>query len=280
MHRVKHMSGSFVAQALQSSPRLLRASAHALRVLIQACPDHSVNTNRTVLVENAKSAFPTVSSTIKPRHLMKSGNRISSTLTFLLLLCGCTTHAQDFEGVVVYGIHYLSIDDATSMDDWAARYGTRAELFFKEGNSLLTYNGTHTKAHLYRRDIHRRFMRIASADSLLETDLSKPNFEWVDHRIRDEQETILGHASSILETNVRLGNTPATTFTYFYHPALTISSHWFTDIAYNNEDAVYAITRSIPLKMVFEYPTYRITWTAQEIKKQKLEDHLFDPASL
>lgn len=205
---------------------------------------------------------------------------IGSTLTFLLLLSGCAADGQDFEGVVVYEIQYLSTDDATHVDDWAARYGTRAELFFKEGNSLLTYNGTQTKAHLYRRDIHRRFMLIASADSLIETDLSKPNFEWVDHRILDEQATILGRASSILETNVRLGNSPATTFTYFYHPALTTSPHWFTDIAYNNEDAVYAITKAIPLKMIFEYPTYRIIWTAQEVQRQRLEDHLFDPARL
>ena len=62
---------------------------------------------------------------------------------------------------------------------------------------------------------------------------------------------------------------------YYYSAKTAINPEWTNNYKGNNFDMIYKLTKSIPLKIIDDFGTFKITYEAIEIKRKKTENSIF-----
>ncbi|GIV38715.1 MAG: hypothetical protein KatS3mg033_0515 [Thermonema sp.] len=207
----------------------------------------------------------------------------------LLLVCVCcsTAFAQDdfFEGVVRYR-HFIEIKD-TLANEWevTALYGEGGNFYInKEGRYRIEPRGTSIEWQIYDPQQARLYFKFIKRDTVYWHAATMPTEEVVEvYPVKEEKDYLLGYTCHLLMMKVKtVGSSPEVLGKmYFFAPELKVNAAAFARHHTNSQDRVFAITQSIPLRIVVLQRHYRVIIEAEDVEPRALPADLFRiPADL
>ena len=205
-------------------------------------------------------------------------NIIFILLAISLIITSFSSKDENFEGVIVYEHKYESSNPKMNLKAIEKAYGTKSEYYYKKGNFRQSFNGEELKMNLYVLNQNKIYMKTVN-DTLYFDLCDKPN-EIITSLENDSiKENILGYECKILNLKSnRLNGKNYRNTKYYYNEITKINPALSKNQINGSYNLIYEQTKSLPLKIVNDLGSLKITMTAVEIKKQKLDDSFFELA--
>ena len=206
---------------------------------------------------------------------------MKNTLLFLIgslfIITSFTPKEDYFEGIIVYEHKYETNDSNIDVEGFGVKYGTKSKFYFNDGNYKQVFNGTLLKSNLFINKGNKIYGQTSTSDTLFFTDCSQPIETIAASEILKNKDTVIDRSCNVLtvKTNDLSGKFYRNTF-YYFNPITKIDPAWFKNVKYGNHEKIYALTNSLPLKIVNHLGDLTVTMTAVSVKKQKVDDKLFE----
>src|SRR4030095_14010177 len=122
-------------------------------------------------------------------------------------------------------------------------------------------------------------MQNRNSDTLFYTDCSQPNETIIKSDISLNRDTILNFPCNLFEIQTNnLAGQPYRFAYYYFNETTKVNPDWFKNTKFGSYDKIYPQTKAVPLKIIIKMEAITITMTALSIKKQKVDDKLFEIA--
>ena len=193
-------------------------------------------------------------------------------LIFAVLLLSCGQ--KNFQGYVKYEVKTANPMSTMISDSvYQARIGDikiTHTFFIKENKYKNRISGTYNGNNLYVPDSNRYYVYDDSLKFAMYSDCSVYIDKYESIENDAEMDTILGYPCKKITMKSGMG-----TVEYFYSENLKINPEYFKDHVFNNWNIYTEKTSSVPLKIVYNVMSLKMTLTAIEIEKKELKDDFF-----
>jgi len=180
-------------------------------------------------------------------------------------------NGEYFEGKIIYKNQYIIKTNKIDSAYLDKIFGKTANLSFKEGNYLETYDGGFMLEQLYIKKDNRTYLKKNESDTLYWFDCNTPGDKIIRTEINLKKEIILG-----IECDELVTYYPNKTVSFYYNSdTLKINPDWYNNFTTSNKNLNTQKMKSVYLKYKIEYPDFIATVTAISIKTEKLDDKLF-----
>lgn len=171
-----------------------------------------------------------------------------------------------FEGTIIYEIKYFA-KNGTDVSNFSERYGNKATLHYKAGSYRIDYNGSETKAHVYRADSSLRYMKIVrnGKSDIIRTDLKRP-VSYI---------TKIDSIENRITVHTLFTNGASSTMSYTFEPSLSINPEVHRHWHYNHLNTIFEIGKCLWRKQRIETENYSIEWIAVDIKRVAIDSAIF-----
>ncbi|WP_298903922.1 hypothetical protein [uncultured Psychroserpens sp.] len=192
--------------------------------------------------------------------------------SFIVCLMTLTMHAQDFEGVITYKSEYPINKTALSNDELKKELGTDVTTYFKNGYYKELTNSRFISYQLFRHnDSMVYYKHNIKSDSLFYSKVNTDKKETFSYKIEKRTDTILGYICDKLIVEGGYG-----TKTYYYTSELSLNPEYYKNFTIGNKYDIMKLMKAIYLKLEMTYDAISVRVVATEVKKQKLENSVFD----
>ena len=176
-----------------------------------------------------------------------------------------------FEGIVKYKQTFINKTNKYDSVTLSSLAGKSTNLYFKEGNFLITYDGCFTTRLLYREDKNKCYENRIQNDSTYWTNCDQPGQKILNYSITQKAKKVLG-----IECNELKVFYENRILCYYYNPdTLKINPEWHKQYTYYNENFFSEKMRSIYLELKIEYKDFIVTQTANSFYSKKLDESVF-----
>ena len=205
-------------------------------------------------------------------------NIILILFAFSFIATSFSLKEENFEGVIVYEHKYESSNPKMNLKAIEKAYGTKSEYYYKNGNFRQSFNGEELKMNLYILNQNKIYMNTVN-DTLYFDLCDKPNEIVISLENDSIKEKILGYECKILylKSN-KLSGKYYRNAKYYYNEKIKINPTLSKNQINGSYNLIYEKTKSLPLKIVNDLGSLKITMTAIEIRKQKLDNSFFELA--
>jgi hypothetical protein len=181
------------------------------------------------------------------------------------------THAQNFEGEIVYRNQFTSKMKNFTDEQLGTMIGTKQEYFIREGNYKSFLNGQSITMQLYDYKNNRIYNRTPKSDTLYWFDASTNTDEVISFEINKNKEKIMGNQCDAIIIKTKTGTT-----TIFYSSRYKVDSKIYENHHYSNWAFYVGKAKALPLKTIIETNNFRMESTATEIKPLELGTDYFN----
>lgn len=176
-----------------------------------------------------------------------------------------------FEGYINYKTGFILKTDKPDTAYLFKAYGRTANLAFKEGNYLETYDAGFMLDQLYNKKDNKTYIRKNLSDTLYWYDCGTPGQKMLRFEINPRKEKILG-----IDCDELITYYDNRTVSYYFNPdTLKIDPEWYKRYVAFNKYENSRRMKSIYLKYKVEYPDLIVTVTATAITNKKIDDTVF-----
>ena len=196
--------------------------------------------------------------------------KVLTSVIFVLL--SCTLFSQSFEGVITFQNTYNGKSKNVNGNQLNALMGTKQEYYIKYNNYASLLNGLFIKKQIYLGKENRGYTITGQSDTAYWEDYKINKDSMVSQQITLNKDTVLGIPCDLLVVQSKSSKT----YYYFNSKNLTVDPSIFKNHNYGNWYSVISITKSIPLKTIFENEQFQMVSTAVKIEKLTVEDSIFD----
>lgn len=167
-----------------------------------------------------------------------------------------------FEGKIIY-------DHSYEPDSLAGYFGSESIFYYRAGNYKQVFNGEKVRESIYNRKDNLIYSFINEDTVITSCDQESEIIE--DYKIFEDAAEILGEKCDLLmlSTNRRLAY-------YYFSDKYSIDPKSLEYHKYSSLSFVYSKTKSLPLKIINQYPNFRVTMTAVKIEKKHINEDFFN----
>ena len=184
----------------------------------------------------------------------------------------------EFEGVIKYKHHVIAKDSSYDVNYDYASLGKYSEYYYKDGDYRFVNHDCFYKAEMFRHQDVKNYLLLDNSDTVLCINSRKSDLDILDLNVKHLADTIINYPCDLITIKMRPSDrdSPVSYRRYYFSTKLPVNPVHFKDCKGNAYDKIYETTRSLPLRIEFEWPSRIIVWEAYEVSRQKIEMGLFD----
>lgn len=182
-------------------------------------------------------------------------------------------NAQDFQGKISYVCSYYSKTKGINDLQWANMLGNRLLYYYKNGNYKTTTNGSLVEWSLYINKDNTIYNKLANSDTIYWENaaiIKNLNDTVVQVIVKRKALNILGYMCDEVTACTSTGE-----HKYYYSSRFRVDPKLFLKHNAGNMAALTKLTKSLPLKMIVEYPQFTLECFAIDVKPLPLTDDVF-----
>jgi hypothetical protein len=178
---------------------------------------------------------------------------------------------NEFEGIITYSIELKSKKEYLSSEKLSQLYGSEMNLFIKNGNYKMVYNGNDIKEVYYLKKINKEYSLRKNMDTLYMASLEKEDRQL--------------NSSKIIDTVVMINQRPCKVLInkvdniiniYYFDTTLYLNPKNYKNYKFNYANLYYEKAKSQWLKYEFQGTSFNLIYTAKKIVEKKLNDSIFE----
>jgi hypothetical protein len=178
-----------------------------------------------------------------------------------------------FEGEIIYEIKMESkFPQILSNEILTSKFGNIEEYFIKNGNYKTIFNGKEIKMQMYLSNENKIYTQYTnSPDSLYWIFADKVNDSIKEILVIDDTTTtkIMGVNCKTIIMNMVSGSS----FVYNYNEKYPVNIDLFKNHLYGNWYSYLELSHSLPLLIEVDNRFFKMTFTAKEIKNEKIKNN-------
>jgi len=175
-----------------------------------------------------------------------------------------------FEGTIHYKISYTG--DSASIETYKKIMGTQSEYIFKEGNYKESFISSANFTAYYNKEENKNCFKTGDNDTIkCYSGNGKVEKILNIYKKAGKEENILGLNCKILTMTKDWGGM----VTYYYNETIRVNPLWFSKNYFGSFNVLYRNTKSIPLKIVYNYLSCVVTLEATSIEPGKVNESAF-----
>lgn len=202
----------------------------------------------------------------------------------LLLLIPCCFYATgliaqtEFEGVIKYKHNVVAKEKDYNVEFDYAALGKKSEYFYKKGNYKFVNHDAFFAGDLFLSAETANYLLLNKSDTVYRLDGTKWDMDVIDVEVKESAETILGHSCIIVVLKLIPSGQdgPVSYRRYYCSKDFPMNPEHFKDCKGNAYTIIYEKSKSLPLKIEFEWPDRTIIWEAYEATSQKVNQRIFE----
>ncbi|MCS6796442.1 MAG: hypothetical protein RMJ97_02970 [Raineya sp.] len=200
-------------------------------------------------------------------------------LIIFLWVCAIFAQAQIFEGYIKYA-HRVEITDTTLQKNdvfIAYDFGNKSTLYIKGGNYHWQFENCRREYQIYINNTATLYDKYPKNDTLFSSSANLENEVIIEMNTKKSQVSVLGEPCELLTVKSKFIREQQVRGRMFYYSKnYPLHPDFLKNFKMNNNNEIFAKMGYVPLRFVFLYPGFRVTYFALEIKRTKVEDSLFD----
>lgn len=201
-------------------------------------------------------------------------------LLFLLLWAyAMSGKAQIFEGYIKYA-HRVEITDTTlQKSDFliAYEFGSKSTLYIKGSNYYWKFEDCKRESQIYINNSAMLYDKYPKNDTLFSSSATFENEVIVQMETKKSKMNVLGEPCDLLTVKSKfIKEQQMRGRMFYYSKKYPLHPDFLKNFKMNNNNEIFAKMGYVPLRFVFIYPGFRVTYFATEIKQSKVDDSLFD----
>jgi hypothetical protein len=199
----------------------------------------------------------------------------------LILFIPVFTYSQivsdEFEGIIKYNHKVIAKDSSYNVEYDYSGIGKNSEYYYKEGDYIFVNHNSYFKADLFKSKELHNYLILNNSDTVFYLDSKVSDIEVIEYNIKESADTILNYPCDLITLKLKPVNkeSPISFRRYYFSKQLHINPDHFKQCKGNAYELIYENTKSLALKIEYEWPNKVITWEAYEVTKQKLDDAIF-----
>lgn len=184
---------------------------------------------------------------------------------------------REFEGIIKYKHSVIAKDSSYNVEYDYAGIGHYSEFYYKEGDYKFVNHNCFFNADLFRSKEQKNYLLLNHSDTVLCLDATISDAEIVDYNIKTAVDTILGNPCDVITIKMKPVNaaTPVSYRRYYYSKKLAVDPKHFLGCKANAYELIYGQTRSLALRIEFEWPNKIIRWEAYEVSRTPVSNETF-----
>jgi hypothetical protein len=208
---------------------------------------------------------------------MNSIIKIAFLLIFAPLASFSQTDTQEFEGTIKYNHLVISKDKNYNINVDYQAIGKHSEYYYKEGNYKFVNHDAYFKADLFRSKYLRNFLVLSHSDTVLSVDSRIADLEVIEFEVKEGVDTILNYPCHVISLKLKPINqdSPISYRRYYFSEKVPINPAFFKHCKGNAYELIYSTSKSLPLKIEFEWPDRTVIWEAYEVVEEKISNDVF-----
>lgn len=191
-------------------------------------------------------------------------------LFLLVTLLNSNAFSQYFEGKVVYNNSFESKMKGVTDAQLTSLVGSKQEYYIKDGHYKSIMNGQAIVMQMYDWVSNRIYNKTPNSDTLYWFNASINTDNLISHEINNNVETILGNTCNVLIIKTKSG-----TANFYFSEKYKLDSNKFSKHDYGNWAFFIKKAGALPLKIIVENDSFKMTSTAVEITPTKLKEDFF-----
>lgn len=198
-------------------------------------------------------------------------------INLLLLSSLSAQEKKEFEGLVKYTHKVIAKDSTFDVNYDYSGIGYHSDFYYKNGNyKWLTFD-SYFVMDLFLTKEKKNYLLTNNPDTILCLNSTISDGEILDYYIKKAVDTIIGYNCDVLIIKMKPLHKegPVSYRRYYFSGDFHVDPSHFAGCKGNCYDLIYEQTKSIALRIEFEWPDRTITWEATKIKPMKLEDSFF-----
>jgi hypothetical protein len=208
---------------------------------------------------------------------MKKSLKTLILIIFIPVLTFSQIMSDEFEGIIKYKHKVIAKDSTYNVDYDYSAIGKYSEYYYKDGDYIFVNHNSYFKADLFKSQELRDYLLLNNSDTVFCLDSRVPDVEVIEYNITKSVDTILNYPCDLITLKLKPVNKefPISYRRYYFSKQLQINPIHFKQCKGNAYELIYENTKSLPLKIEFEWPNKVIIWEAYEVNKQKLDNDIF-----
>jgi len=197
-----------------------------------------------------------------------------SLILILFVLFSSNLFCQTFfEGEIIYEIE-SKFPEILSNEILTSKFGNIEEYFIKNGNYKIIFNGKEIKTQMYLSHENKIFTQYVNyPDSLYWIVADNINDSIKEILIIDDTTTtkVMGVNCKTIIMNLVSGSS----YVYNYSEKYLVNIDLFKNHLYGNWYSYLELSHSLPLLIEVDNRFFKMTFTAKEIKNEKIKNNIF-----
>mgnify|MGYP006201462323 FL=1 len=208
---------------------------------------------------------------------MKSTFRIAF-LALCFFYTANLTAQKEFEGVIKYKHTVTPKKDNYDVNFDYTALGKKSEYYYKKGNYKFVNHDAFFAGDLYLTAQTANYLLLNNSDTVYRVDGTVTDMDIMEVEVKEAEEKILGHSCMIVTLKIipTGQDGPVSYRRYYCSTDFPINPEYFAKCKGNAYDVIYEKSRSLPLKIEFEWPDRLITWEAYQAGPQKVSGKQFE----
>lgn len=179
---------------------------------------------------------------------------------------------RSFTGKITYEVIYESKSPFVSVADLEELYGTRAVMYIKDDNYMMTFNGNYTGSMLYIGKENRQLVTFSEKDSSLWRDCDRYDSEHIRTYEAAKMTVVMGRRCNELLIETDWGVTR-----YYYDPHIYMRPNGFRHHGFNYFNLYLRRAKAPYLKYEYDGPNFKRTLIAIDMTEEDLSADIFKP---
>ena len=184
---------------------------------------------------------------------------------------------EEFEGIIKYNHQVVAMDSSYDVNYDYSAIGKSSIYHYKNGNYKFLNQNSYFKADLFKSNELANYLLISNSDTVIYLNARIADLEIMDYSIEESVDTILNYSCDLITLKIKPINqdSPISYRRYYFSKKLPINSNHFKECKGSAYELIYRNTKSLPLRIEFEWPNRKIIWEAAEVENKKLSDDIF-----
>ncbi len=200
-------------------------------------------------------------------------------LLLLLWAYAMLGKAQIFEGYIKYA-HRVEVTDTTlQKNDFliAYEFGSKSTLYIKGSNYYWKFDDCKRESQIYINSSATLYDKYPKNDTLFSSSAAFENEIIIQMETKTTKMNVLGEPCELLTVKSKfIKEQQIRGRMFYYSKKYPLHPDFLKNFKMNNNNEIFAKMGYVPLRFVFIYPGFRVTYFATEIKRSKVDDSLFD----
>ena len=197
--------------------------------------------------------------------------KVKLLIGLIVMLFSDNLFSQSFEGVITFENTYKGKSKNVNGNQLNALMGTKQEYYIKNSNYASLFNGIFVKKQIYLSKEDKGYTITGQSDTAYWEDYKINKDSMLSHQIILNKDTVLGIPCDLLVVQSQNSKT----YYYFNSNNLIIDPSNFKGHNYGNWYNVILITKSIPLKTIYENEHFQMISITTKIDKLSVDDSIF-----